>query len=339
MPVRITIDPRFRVSYASYYIEGIKQCFGKKHIDFTQFLPDQLYENQQDYNKGFSFLHGNSKVFIDFDDSSSISTKHYEWCDLYAKINVCQNDLERFEKLKPIGPSFGINILSLGFIKVLLKVFRATHRPVGLFQYIKDYAFLMVRRRKFQQYLGSQSESDYVFSISTLWYDPLTAETTNKLRGSFLETCQRIFKISEGGFFYINQDQVIHQFPQYKEYEVLYKDFLYTHRLSPDDYITKTKRSCLVFNTPSVQGCLGWKLGEYFAMGKAIISSPLHRVMPGKIENTFLNADNAEQMEKAMLQVKNNDALRKILENNASAYFQEFLSPQAVIRSISKALD
>lgn len=23
MPVRITIDPRFRVSYASYYIEGI----------------------------------------------------------------------------------------------------------------------------------------------------------------------------------------------------------------------------------------------------------------------------------------------------------------------------
>lgn len=43
-------------------------------------------------------------------------------------------------------------------------------------------------------------------------------------------------------------------------------------------------------------------------------------------------------MEKAMLQIKSNNALRKNLESNASAYFQEFLSPQAVIWSISTAV-
>lgn len=338
-PVKISIDPRLRMSYASYYIKGLIQFFGKKNVDFNLNVPDSLFNSHQDYNKGFVFLHNQYKVFVDFDDSSTVSTKHYEWCDLYAKINVYQEDLNRFEKLKPIGPSFGINILDLSSLMILLKVYLAPHRPVSMMHYIKDYVFLMVRRKRLSQYIGSCSEPDYVFSISTLWYDRLTAETTNRLRGNFLNICQRIFKTSEGGFFYINSEQVTKEFPEYPQYKIQYRDFLYNKRLSPNKYIEKTKKSCLVFNTPSVQGCLGWKLGEYFAMGKAIISSSINHIMPQNPEGAILFIKNEAEMEAAVIRLKNDQNLRGALEDNASVYFQAFLSPEAVIQSISKAIE
>ena len=40
-------------------------------------------------------------------------------------------------------------------------------------------------------------------------------------------------------------------------------------------YIDNTKKSLIVFNTPSCWDCHGWKLGEFLAMGKAIISTPI----------------------------------------------------------------
>ena len=39
-----------------------------------------------------------------------------------------------------------------------------------------------------------------------------------------------------------------------------------------NEWISKTKQSAIVFNTPAFWSCHGWKLGEYLAMGKCIIS-------------------------------------------------------------------
>ena len=49
------------------------------------------------------------------------------------------------------------------------------------------------------------------------------------------------------------------------------------------EYLSNTKRSLVVFNTPAVQSCFGWKLGEYLALGKAIISTPLTNTLPSPL--------------------------------------------------------
>ncbi len=330
---KVVIDPRFRMSYASFYLEGLTKVYGVGNIHY-ELQPDYLYNNKYDYDKGFSFIVDKKKVYIDFGDSSEISSVHYEWCDLYAKINCFESDLVLFSKLRAIGPSFGINILNTYYLKVLTKVFFAKNKPVKFSDYVKDYLFLLIRRKPLNSYLGSKSDIDYVFSISTLWYDKLTAETTNLLRGQFLTICRKIFKKNEGGFFYIENVNVLKEFPQYINYKSIYKDFIYSRRISPSRYISKTKKSCVVFNTPSVGGCLGWKLGEYFAMGKAVISTPINHSMPKNLTDEIVFVENGHSIEDSILRIKNDSEFRKKLELNASAYFENYLRPSAVIKSL-----
>ena len=92
---------------------------------------------------------------------------------------------------------------------------------------------------------------------------------------NFLKACKKADLEIEGGLFYVKSNSVLKEMPDYPKYKEEYKDFIYENRLSMDEYIKKTKESVLVFNTPSVCECHGWKLAEYLCMGKAIISTLL----------------------------------------------------------------
>ena len=103
------------------------------------------------------------------------------------------------------------------------------------------------------------------------------------------------------------------------------------------EYIIKTKRSFVVFNTPSVGGCHGWKLAEYLCMGKAIISTPLTREIPGR---GLVHGDNihfvntTKELYDAIELIRDNPDYRKKLEKGARSYFDEYLSPTSVIQRI-----
>ena len=339
--MKLKIDPRCRINYASYYIKGLWDLYGTENVTFKSLTYEEnLYENLQDYNKCFNLVaidNGQSRnIVIDFDDSDSISTKHYKWCDVYGKVNVNKEDLNKYDKIIAVGPSFGIDITGYHSILLLFQAFFLQQKPVTLFTYFKNYLYMKVRRRKYDAYLHSASSADYIFAISTLWYDPLTYATTNKYRIDFFEICKKIYKNVEGGFFYITDNTVLKQFPKYVEYSEKYSHLLYTKRVSPSAYITKTKKSALVFNTPSVGGCHGWKLAEYFAMGKVIVSTPLINEMPRGIldsKNIIIATDYAE-LNETVHKLFKDPVLRDNLEKESFNYFQSELSPTAVMSSI-----
>ena len=125
--------------------------------------------------------------------------------------------------------------------------------------------------------------------------------------------------------------------PDYPKYKEIYKDFIYEERLSMDDYIRKTKESVLVFNTPSVCECHGWKLAEYLCMGKAIISTPLTRAMPGSGLVHGVNVHfvkNTDEIFDAVKKINSDVNYRKKLESGARAYYEKYLAPQKVIERI-----
>ena len=235
-----------------------------------------------------------------------------------------------------IGPSFGIDIINIRFIAIFAKLFFTKDKPVGISQYIRDYLYMPIRRRPYHEYLGSQTKDNYIFSISTLWYDSNTDKTTNTFRGTFFRLCREKFSVVEGGFFYIKNENILKEFPQYSKYKILYKDFLMTKRISPLEYLAKTKKSTMVFNTPSVMGCHGWKLAEYLAMGKAIISTRLINEMPGNFdyEKKVIMVDDDIQIGDAIDQLRENTNLREKMEKKAFLYFSEHLSPEAVVEKI-----
>lgn len=71
-------------------------------------------------------------------------------------------------------------------------------------------------------------------------------------------------------------------------------------------------------------------------MGKAIISTPLTREMPEKLihgEHVHF-VERVEDIYNAVLKIKHDNEYRYKLERGARAYYEEWLSPEVVIKRI-----
>jgi len=115
-------------------------------------------------------------------------------------------------------------------------------------------------------------------------------------------------------------------------------ELLSTARRYPlNEYVWKLQRSAVAFNTPAVDGCLGWELAEYLALGKAIISTPLGRRMSAPLEHGrhahFVDGSPGSIAEALGLILESRD-YRERLERNARDYFLEHFSPERCIGRI-----
>ena len=162
--------------------------------------------------------------------------------------------------------------------------------------------------------------------IGTLWSHQNCIDGTNLIRKNFIEVCRTLNCNFEGGFF----ASVNH--PQYIDF----KDFIFSKRYSVDSYIKKTKLSEIVFNTPAVHNCHGWKLGEYLAMGKAIVSTPISNQLPEDLlhgKNIHITS-NMDELKSALDLLLKNDNYRKMLEDGAKNYYSKYVCPKMVIQNI-----
>jgi hypothetical protein len=78
---------------------------------------------------------------------------------------------------------------------------------------------------------------------------------------------------------------------------------------------------------------IGWKLAEYVAFSKAIVSEPLYFEVPGdfKKDKNYLEFTNAGQcVEQTLLLLNDQQKRAEIMENN-NRYYNEYLSPDKLI--------
>ena len=342
----IIIDPRLKYNYASWYLLGIRILLKGWKIKFAVSPFTRLkYENAADYNSGFAFIirsnHKEKKVFIDTEDIAKIFKDRYEWCDVYGMVNPTTEQVAEYDKLISIGPEFAVTlggrfVTMLDCLKNFVKGQKFT--KISFKDYLQDYLYTNIRRRSINAYeCKTKIKPNYIFHASTLWYNKFAATDTNMYRGEFLKACKKAGINVEGGLFYVKGESVLKEMPDYPKYKEEYKDFIYERRLPMDDYIRKTKESVVVFNTPSVCECHGWKLAEYLCMGKAIISTPLTREMPAEGLTHGKNVHFVETVEdiyNAVLQIKNDNEYRHKLECGARAYYEKYLAPDVVIKRI-----
>lgn len=344
--MQIILDPRLKYNYASWYILGLQRLYGNRAIiyDVNPFKAIK-YNNTQDYNSGFAFIFKEDdkelKIFVDTEDVAKIFEDRYEWCDVYGMVNPTKDQNDRYKKLTPIGPECGLTLASplLTIFKCVRNYLKGkSQNKIPFKLYLKDYLYTNIRRRALREFERECSiRKNYIFHASTLWYNQFAATDTNMYRGEFLKASKKAGMNIEGGLFYVKGDAVLAEMPDYPKYKEIYKDFIYEERLSMDDYIRKTKESALVFNTPSVCECHGWKLAEYLCMGKAIISTPLAREMPGEGlihgENVhFVNSP--EDIYEAIVKINSDEAYRQKLENGARTYYEKWLAPEVVVKRL-----
>ena len=93
--MNVLIDASSRILYASYYIQGLYEVFGKKNVSFSSRYFKDLKRDSIEYSfeHYFTFVlidaeKNLKKIVIDFCDPPDINSTAYKWCDAYAKINL-----------------------------------------------------------------------------------------------------------------------------------------------------------------------------------------------------------------------------------------------------------
>ncbi len=345
MNARVIIDPANKMLYSSYYIKGLYDVFGKKNVSFSSRyfteLNRKIETHSFDHYMAFVIIGANSvitKCIIDFRDKPSVKESAYRWCDAYAKVNfnVHLTKQSFHDKIVSIPPGFGINIWNLWETAYYCcsNLIRVKGVPiVSLKDHLADY-YIQYTRPSLEAFTHAPEKktgtavTPYVFMIATLWSHKSCIEGTNMLRKLFIEACNDSHCVYEGGF-YASVDH-----PQYNEY----KKLLFKKPYSVDSYIAKTKLSAIVFNTPAVHNCHGWKLGEYLAMGKAIVSTPLSNQLPESLvhgEHIHI-VSNSDDLKKEVKTVLNDGKYRAVLEEGARAYYSHHARPDKVIERMLK---
>ena len=341
--MKIIVDPRFRYNYASYYLLGLSHL-GTVKMDVRPFMDIP----QESGNHGVAFVLEDKgvgkkiRVFIDYWDFAAVDDGYYEWTDVYAKDNPSKELLRNYSKMIASGPMFGLKLHSLSkSILLACKNYLLVRNNMKctFTSYLRDYVYSVLRRNYLVEYQSDYNnvKANYIFHASTLWYNRFAETDTNYWRGEFLRVAKREGLNIEGGLFYIGDSpDILRECPTYPNYKREYKEFIFNKRISPDEYIRKTKQSVLVFNTPSVCECHGWKLGEYLCMGKAIISTPLTRELPAPLVNgrDILFVNNIDELHSAIRRIISNEQFRHHLEKGARAYYEKWLAPDVVVKRI-----
>ena len=339
MKTKIIIDPTTNIVYSSYYIKGLYQFFGKRNVRFAcsmKFFKDlnrKKVPYSHDQYLAFVIVEEKKiyRVIIDYRDKSSIEERAYNWCDVYAKINFNEEltNPHFLSKIINIPPGFGINIW--GFRETTFFCFRnlicsGYSLPVGIKRHLYYY-YLQFKRPKIEEFQPGKSKKDYIFFASTLWRYESALSTTNVWRKSFVEECYSNEKIEfEGGFYAI---------PTHPDYEK-YKNFVFPKKHKTQEYFSKTKRSALVFNTPAVLDCHGWKLAENLAIGKAIVSTPFKHKIPFDLVHgkNIHFIENESQIKPVINRIISDDEYRNKLERGAYAYYLNHGTPIKVIKQV-----
>lgn len=338
---KIVIDSTSRILYSSFYIKGLYDVFGKENVSFGRKQFKQLYRTKEQfsYQHFFAFIvvidNNTTRYVIDFCDPIDINSDAYDWCDVYAKINNDEVINQHYNaKMVLIPPSFGIKIWNFRqtvFHFLTNWVTSVFSLPTTTVTFLKDY-YQQYKRASIEIYLmdtneKSENVNPYIFMIGTLWKESDFAENTNEARKKFIQACKKIDHCTfEGGFFAL---------PNHLNYQK-FKEFTFSKSYSIFNYIKKTKRSEVVFNTPAVHNCHGWKLAEFLAMGKPIISKKLSHELPVNLmhnKNIHFISDDKE-IENAIRTILENQNYKQLLATNAKNYFLEYMTPEAVIISV-----
>jgi hypothetical protein len=321
----LVVHPASDLTYASFLVEGFARVLGVDAIRYS--------------TKGFPPSYGGGRVlacylaedpsargFFVFTDQTTVNSRGRRWAREYGMVNVAPDD---FNATIRLGPTFGIRLGANALTRRhLAQTWRwATEgrntkpRMRARLRIAAERTRALVRHQRLRTHIDAyeplSSNADYVFFTAWPW---AKHGDVNPPRIGFIEACRRAPGLTfEGGFAPRRRTDVPEVLP-----------YTAAARYSMSEYLTKVGRSAVAFNNPAVHGCLGWKLGEFLALGKAIVSLPLDRALPAPLEHgvhIHIVDGSPESLDDALARLRSDDAYRTMLENNARGWYEEHLAP------------
>lgn len=318
--MRIIVSAGSSLQYYGHFLAGIESTVGP--IDVT-FASQDLPAIRSTRDGMAVVLADDTRLFLDADDHAGIDTAALEWCDAYGKVNLLPRDLEipDAHKLVPLGPSFGLRWTSWhSAARLTIAASRRGGSTVPMHSRFVALARHFSRRRPLSDYRPGTSDPSRMFFLATYWHQHPDANTE---RLTIWEAIVADGRWHTAGGFVGAPDTV----PEAVRC---------TGRLRVQDYLEETRRSLAAINTPAVHGCLGWKFGEFLALGKAIVTLPIAQVMPGPFdpERHVAMVDGPDDVIDTLARLSRDHVERRRLETEARRYFLEDLAPDATMARV-----
>lgn len=328
---KVFVDPACNINYCSFYIKGLWEVFGQGNVVFTSTGFESLHYSANTHC--LAFIIDTKRYIIDFADSNELLyTDFIEWTDVYGKVNYHADYIsEKWRhKIRPVGANFGIGCFgankwnaSLRCLVNYAKCFRRIDSGFG--SYLSSYLWLYKRAGIKWDFDESAVGKKSIFMVSRYWKDQ---PWVNNARIAFIRACRRLQAegiISFCGGMVLDTDSCNGDCPP---------DVLLEHEIPYDQYVDGLKNSLLVFNTPAVHHCHGWKLPEYLATGKIILSTSFVNNLPIPLEHGkdiyFTQADE-ESIYQAVKHIVTDENLQKTLEIGCRRYWKSHAQPSACI--------
>lgn len=328
--MKVIIDPYDDILYKSFYIYGLETVLGRKNVLYDAKSFSSLSDESRN-TKSMRFIvdggNGKRRFMISCNDSYQIIPELYEWCDVYGSVNAnfSKTPPEYHKKLVSLCPSFAIKCWS-GELAMLHAVKDIFTKQCSLKKHFGKYKRLL-QRSELENYQAATPNQDYLFLCSTLWTNDewnKNDETVNLARARFIRAARSIGGGQfEGGFV-----------PSDSSSNELFRDCL-CQRYGTREWIQNTQKSLCVFNTPAYWQCHGWKLGEYMALGKAIITTPLSNDLPYPLvhgKQIHIVENDQEAMRNAIVYIRTHTDYRQKLEKNVATYWHQYGAPQASLK-------
>jgi len=324
----IRVHGVFDPFYHAYYLRGLAQRFGEGALRFGC----AGFPRFERTGLAFVTQRPARRVYVDADDHDGLDDAALSWCDVYGKVNLNPAAVPpaAADRVVPMGPGFGIRDARL-LRAAPIALFAALRHGGGekrLGTLLRRWRWMIADRLPLAAYEAeARSHDDYVFFASSVW---APEDPCNAVRARFVAAARAIPGVRfEGGFVPPHRDDV----PECVPYRIDR-----TYRLA--DYLARLRRSLVAFNTPAVLDCHGWKLGEYLALGKAILSTPLTRALPAPLEpgrHAHFVEGSGESIADGIARLRRDRAGRRRLEQAARRYFVEHLAPERAIERLLRA--
>jgi hypothetical protein len=330
--IKILLSPIVDLLYYGWYISGMKRVAKINGYSLGFMKQDVIPPNLINSKYLFYTIEESDRRktinIIDANDDSNFPPELYKISDAVFKVNMNSEiytllNKEDRNKLFVIGPSFGIHSIGpLLFVRLLncaisFRKISNMYPRNTIISYYRQWRF----RKRLYIYETRETEKGKVFFAGTYWKKE---HEVNEMRANIIRVSRKILNNDfEGGF--APRKEAIQRYPDL----VLLKS--YPHSV----YLKKTRQSPFVFITPGVSNCLGWKLAEFLAMGKAIISYPTYNITNPRLEHGknihYIKKDGSD-LEYAITKVMTDDKYRSNLKMNASSYYENYLRPEIICK-------
>jgi hypothetical protein len=283
-------------------------------------------------------LHGKKVVYEMGDNPEQVMHEYYETADIYFKRMATQQLINQFPKIAPLGFNYAVYHRGDHFFKRSLvardkiSMFKAIvnkNKALAALAGIKTHAAGSSLHQ--QEALPNPLLPPMIIFSARLWNsktgDAVKDAERNNINRQRIDIVRKLRQKFGDQFIGGIEDSLL---ARQECPELILPKKLFTQKIN---YVKHLRQCTIGIATPGLEGSVGFKLAEYIAFSKAIISTNINALVPGNfaVGKNYLNyttADDCITMAEKLMADK--VATHEMMEHNFQ-YYQQYLRPDKLV--------